>query len=823
MPRDDTLPLNSVSAINIAKFAKPQFIDPSMAYNPQPHQQNHANGNISDGLQQTHISNVPRRKKKNLHAFDTSVTSGPMGGFDHNSQFHSQGVTSVAPGNASQNQSPYFPGQAQFEQNPMLPPSGQHQQFSQRPDQVASNSQGGMAVQHGYPNSSAQYNAYPSQQSRPGPQGGKMSPDAIPDYVADTESHQRHWRKTTYLTNQPGQLPPPANVDFTAIDGGVSNPKFARLSLGVIPTTDEILQASGLPLSLVVQPFAALKSEELIPLPSRRPSNLTADGLSTDDVSHGIPLVDFGEGGPPRCSRCRTYINPHVTFTNGGAKFSCNICTFSNDVPEGYYSPADPYGRRQDWESRPELRLGTCEFTVPREYYPKGREPGSGLGVGGAGAGRVVFAIDVSEQSVSRGLPKAAADSIRRVLYGQASNEADTDEVNIEAGDERIADGVNISIITFDRSCHFYNLDKDVTAATQIMYVSDVDEMFIPLHQGLFVDPKESRDAILMALGSISSIFERERVPEPVLGAVVQGLYLALRDAGGKASLFLSALPTWGPGKLKMREDQSLYHTDQEKTLFDAANVYWKNIAEKFVEAGIGVDTFLFPNAYIDVATVGTISSLTGGDSYYYQNFLADRDGEKLCKEVQHSITREQGFQAQMKVRCSNGLKVVKLLGNFTHRTPSELEMSSIDADKAITIVFKHEDKLDPKSDIHFQSAVLYTTMTGERRLRTHNVRASVSGNIGDVVRSCDAGTCMATLAKEGSTRVYENPMKEVKIALAQRCVKVLASYRKNCAPQVPPSELILPESLKLFPLLILCVQKQYTFRGKSAIAPAWD
>ena len=44
-----------------------------------------------------------------------------------------------------------------------------------------------------------------------------------------------------------------------------------------------------------------------------------------------VPVVNFGAGGIIRCRRCRTYVNPYVTFTDGGRKWRCNACSLLND------------------------------------------------------------------------------------------------------------------------------------------------------------------------------------------------------------------------------------------------------------------------------------------------------------------------------------------------------------------------------------------------------------------------------------------------------------------------------------------------------------
>jgi protein transport protein SEC24 len=46
------------------------------------------------------------------------------------------------------------------------------------------------------------------------------------------------------------------------------------------------------------------------------PSLKTGPPLSQEQ----IPVVDYGEMGPVRCSRCKAYINVFVTFSDNGAK-----------------------------------------------------------------------------------------------------------------------------------------------------------------------------------------------------------------------------------------------------------------------------------------------------------------------------------------------------------------------------------------------------------------------------------------------------------------------------------------------------------------------
>src|SRR5436190_21938771 len=104
----------------------------------------------------------------------------------------------------------------------------------------------------------------------------------------------------------------------------------------------------------------------------------------------------------------------------------------------------------------------------------------------------------------------------------------------------------------------------------------------------------------------------------------------------------LSTLPTWGPGHLRFRDnDPNAAGTEREVIFLQAGDIFYKNLGERCVELGIGVDLFIMSSMYVDIATVGnfsvstwlisgTLSCMTGGDTFLYSNFIPQRDSVKL-------------------------------------------------------------------------------------------------------------------------------------------------------------------------------------------------
>ena len=267
--------------------------------------------------------------------------------------------------------------------------------------------------------------------------GGRVDPEQIPSVPRSRDEPAQYYLQHVYNTMEQ-HLPPPSSIPFVANDQGNSTPKYARLTLNNIPSSSDALNTIALPLGLVLQPLATIQ-------PGEQP----------------IPVLDFGEQGPPRCRRCRTYINPFMTFRSGGNKFVCNMCTFPNDVPLEYFAPTDPSGIRVDRDQRPELRLGTVEFMVPKEYWAK--EP---VGL------RWLFLIDVGQEAFNRGFLEAFCDGILNALYGEdLKNDGEAAE-NSEDPDalRSIPVGSKVGFITFDKEIHFY--DCNVQHLQQSMILS---------------------------------------------------------------------------------------------------------------------------------------------------------------------------------------------------------------------------------------------------------------------------------------------------------------------------------------------------------------
>ena len=57
------------------------------------------------------------------------------------------------------------------------------------------------------------------------------------------------------------------------------------------------------------------------------------------------------------------------------------------------------------------------------------------------------------------------------------------------------------------------------------------------------------------------------------------------------------------------------------QSMFSPASTPYQKLAEECVKYGVGVELFLFPTNYCDVATLGDFVSTTGGELHYYRGY----------------------------------------------------------------------------------------------------------------------------------------------------------------------------------------------------------
>ncbi|MCL7045120.1 hypothetical protein MKW94_012968 [Papaver nudicaule] len=555
------------------------------------------------------------------------------------------------------------------------------------------------------------------------------------------------------------------------------HPRYLRVTTNAIPNAQSLLSRWHLPLGAVVHPLAE-----------------SPDGEE-------VPTVNLGPIGIVRCRKCRAYVNPYVQFSEGGRKWRCNMCNLLNEVPGEYVAPLDANGKRVDAEYRAELSKGTIEFIAPTEYMVRPPMPPT-----------YFFLIDVSISAVKSGMIGIVAETIKSCL----------DEL---PGFPR----TQIGFITFDSTLHFYSMKSSLTQP-QMMVVSDLDDLFLPLPDELVVNLSESRPVVDAFLDSLPSMFQDNVNVESAFGPALKAAAMVmvgfrltrfhtqnlLTHWGGKLLVFQTALPSLGVGRLRLRgDDLRIYGSEKEHELRKPEDTFFRKMATDLTQSQIGVNVYSFSDKYIDIASLGTLAKYSGGQVYHYPSFTWAVHKEKLRYELLRDLTRETAWESVLRIRCGKGVRFTSYHGHFMLRSADLLALPAVDCDKAFAMQLALEETLLTTKTVFFQVALLYTSSSGERRIRVHTAAVPVVSDLGEMYRQADIGATISLLSRLAIETSLSDKLEEACRSVQQRIVKALREYRNlyTAQPRLG-GRIIYPDSLKFLPLYGLTLCKSLALRG---------
>ncbi|WAQ81817.1 hypothetical protein PtA15_2A129 [Puccinia triticina] len=568
------------------------------------------------------------------------------------------------------------------------------------------------------------------------------------------------------------QTPPPAirlppGVCITQNPLANSDPSYQRCTMNAIPTSEGLLKKSKIPLALIITPYRSIQAgEPEVP-------------VITDTVI-------------ARCRRCRTYINPYVTFIEGGTRWKCCMCNLSNEVPQLFDFDRQTNQPADRWQ-RAELNHSVVEFVAPTEYMVRPPQ-----------APTYVFLIDVSYAAVSSGMVATAARTLLETL----------DRIPNEESRTRIA------IIAVDSSLHFFSLTAN-SSEPSMLVVGDVDDVFLPMASDLLVNLTETRPAIETLATKLNDMFKDSHCMGNAMGPALQAAYKLISHIGGKIMVLSASLPSLGPGALKAREDPKVLGTSKESSLLQAATGFYKSFAIDCSRSQVSVDMWLFSSVYADVASLSCLPRYTGGNTYFYPAFNAARaeDALKFAHEFGQVLASPIALEAVMRVRASRGIRLSAFHGNFFVRSTDLLALPAVPMDQSYAIELLIEDPISMPFVV-FQTGVLHTTSSGERRIRVITTALPTTSSIADLYATADPVAIATLLANKAVERSMQARLEDARDAVTNKLVDILGTYKATmtAAGTGPSPQLVISENLKILPLLLLGLLKHVGLRQSSQI-----
>lgn len=546
-------------------------------------------------------------------------------------------------------------------------------------------------------------------------------------------------------------------------------PKYVRSTLNAVPTSHSLLKKSKLPFALVIQPYTSLHDSE-----------------------DPIPVVP--DQVISRCRRCRSYINPFVTFLDHGHRWRCNMCNLTNDVPQAFDWDAAQQKGLDRWQ-RPDLNYAVVEFIAPQEYMVRPPQPLVYL-----------FLIDVSYAAVTSGLLATTARCIRESLD------------RIPNADRR----TRLGFIAVDSSLHFFNVPRDGTegADTKMMVVSDLEEPFLPTPQDLLVTLVECRESIEAFLDKLQEMFQNTQNGSSAMGSALRAGHKLIGPVGGKMTVITASLPNTGFGKLDMREDKKLLGTSGESKLLQTGNSFYKSFAVECSKQQISVDMFLFSSQYQDVASLSNLPRYTGGQTWFYPGWNAAREDDaiKFAKEFSDYLSSEIGLEAVLRVRATTGLRMNTFYGNFFNRSSDLCAFPAFPRDQSYVVEVAIDESIT-KPVVCMQTAVLHTTCNGERRIRVMTLALPTTQLLSDVYASADQQAITTYFSHKAVEKALNGSLESARDSVQAKLVELLQTYKKELAGgSMGGGGLQFPANLRCLPVLFLGLMKNLGLRKSSQI-----
>lgn len=534
------------------------------------------------------------------------------------------------------------------------------------------------------------------------------------------------------------------------------DPNIFRSTLVQVPQTEELLKKSRLPFAITLHPFRDVKNLNIIQC-----SNIV------------------------RCRYCRTYINPYV-YLPDHRHWKCNLCNRNNDLPDDFCW--DPVTKAfGDPRNRPEIQNATVEFIAPSEYMLRPPQPAV-----------YIFVIDISAAAIQSGYLHTFSEQLL---------------INLDQmpGDDR----TQICFIAVDQCLHFFSFSSNKRYPNE-MIVDDIDDAFVPSVTSLLVPMKKFKDTIRSFVKQLPEFYSQISPTSNgnCLGSALKLAQTMIQEIGGRISIFQVSLPTLGLGALKSREES----TEGGQNLGPATDFY-KALSLECTGFQICLDLFMFNTQYADLATLSEVAKFSTGCVYHFPNYNYRNDihqVKRFEKTLTRYLTRKLGFEAVLRIRTSRGLALTGFYGNFFVRSPDLLALANVNPDSALAAQVTIEEKLPQY--VCFQSALLYTSSKGDRRIRVHTMCLPTTGDLLQLYNNFDLKATVSYLAKIGVERsMTGSALADSREALVNAVIDSVGAYQKAVSRG---SGMLVPRSghLRLFPSYVLAMLKHPAFTSGRGI-----
>ena len=686
------------------------------------------------------------------------------------------------------------------------------------------------------------------------PEKPRIDPSQIPRPPLFTRPQQHSEPLPVYYPKaaaeaNPVQPPPPADSRYTVVDDGNASPDAIRATTYAFPLDRAVWHKTGdMPIGVLCTPLL-LPSPDFVPRPRvLLPPSSSAEEQQpqqawTDPQAVAV-LPDITGQPPARCGHCHAYVNPYTA-----ADGTCNLCRTRNRNPN-FVGLA--------------RQLGTVEYEVGGPYVTRHRVVETAT---------TLYAIDLT---APRSYVQPYLEVLMQVAVDLQQHWERQQQFQMTHRQEKPRPRLGVcffgclGVVFQDRTTGRYVIMPDVT-----------EQPFAPIPLENWTYDLSTPDG----LADLQTWLQEELLAREVLshwrdqnarhkcqstiadglelscgGAALAFLHACLADSGGRGTVLTWRRPNFGVGALPHRaqhtrqhaaaEDPNSYIPLQLLASFrspeeEAAAAFYKQLETACVQSRVSLDVVVHTppappqmqqQAPLELATLGEFCKITSGQLIWIHSTSGDMSWlETLRAELTRPVQSFMGWDAVFKVRVSEGVEVksfssssgMQVEASVLSGGSAELELSSVTPSTCIAVELEHRVGGIPKDRglVFVQTALLYTTLAGRRRVRVSTLAIRTTSVANEVYRAVDFGA-MTTILTRSATDLFRKDRtfsgsegsvdlrSKARDLIYHRCIHILSSYRQHTpAMNSPMGQLILPEKMQLLPLFCMCLLKSPMLR----------
>lgn len=220
---------------------------------------------------------------------------------------------------------------------------------------------------------------------------------------------------------------------------------------------------------------------------------------------------------------------------------------------------------------------------------------------------------------------------------------------------------------------------------------------------------------------------------------------------------------------------------------------------------------------YKNVKTFSDISSRSSGNFYYYPEFNAYNHNLKFSNELHHNLTRNIAWESVFRVRFSHGFNMTESFGNIQikQKTTDLVLAPTMDTDRVFIYEFEklpedntaanaHRMSRISKRYLFIQSALLYSSSNGQRRIRCHNVAVPLCQSINDAYEFLDISSTTHLLLRKALSRFDRVPNIEQSKMVIESAVMNMARANQRHTVTAKGTTFEFSENMQYFFMYVL-------------------